>query len=210
MSRSYNLNVEQAKQADNVGNRITESGKYIGVFTRAESIQSKQMTEGVEFSFAANSGQGADFLTLWTHNKDGKEIFGLKQLNAVMTCMKVKVLTPTQGVVEKWEGGAKAKVTATIYPELMGKKIGLLLQREEYIKGDGSTGSKFNIYACFEADTELVATEILEKVTAPTKLPKILATLKDRPMQARLATGGAVKPNGGDPHFDDMDSDIPF
>jgi len=204
--RSYNLQPEQAKQADNVGTRITESGKFVGVFTRAEAIKSKKETDGVEFAFAATNGQSADFLTLWTHNKDGEEIFGLKQLNALMTCMRVKAIAPIQGSVEKWENGAKAKVSTTIYPELMGKKIGLLLQREEYIKSNGETGSKFNIYACFEADTELVASEILDKTTTPTKLPKILATLKDRPAQNR---GGASQPTGA-AGLVAMDDDIPF
>jgi hypothetical protein len=206
--RSYNLNPEQAKQADNVGLRIADSGKYIGVFTRAEAITSKNDTEGIEFAFKATSNQEADFLTLWTHNKEGKEIYGLKQLNALMTCMKVRTLAPAQGQVEKWIDGAKAKVSATIYPELMGKKIGLLLQREEYQKNDGTIGSKFSIYACFDADTELVASEILDKVVSPVKLPKILATLKDRPMQARPAGGApAASSTAG---LAEMADDIPF
>lgn len=210
MSRSYNLNPEQAKQADNVGNRITETGKYIGTFTKAESIKSKSQTEGIEFAFQSVNGQSADFLTIWTYNNEGKEIFGLKQLNAIMTCLKVKTITPTDGLVEKWEGGAKAKVPATIYPELMGKKIGVLLQREEYFKADGSTGNKFNIYACFDAESEMVASEILERATVAAKLPKILATLKDRPAQVRnnAPTGAAPSKTGGT--FDELDDDIPF
>lgn len=210
MSRSYNLNPEQAKQADNVGNRITETGKYIGVFTKAESIKSKSQTEGIEFSFQSSGGQSADFLTIWTYNKEGQEIFGLKQLNAIMTCLKVKTITPTDGQVEKWEGGSKAKVPATIYPELMGKKIGVLLQREEYFKADGSTGKKFNIYACFEPESEMVASEILERATVAAKLPKILATLKDRPAQARSAAPAGAAPAKTGGAFDELDDDIPF
>jgi hypothetical protein len=212
MNRTYNLQPEQAKAADNIGTRITETGKYIGVFTRAEAIRSKQDTEGVEFAFKSNSGQDADFLTLWTHDSTGKEVYGLKMLNAVMTCMRVKTITPVAGHVEKWDGTARNRVPATIYPELMGKKIGLLLQREEYEKSGGGIGSKFNIYGCFEADSELMASEIFDKATKPEKLAKVVATLADRP--ARKKPGGSSPANqsaaSGGSGFADMDDDIPF
>lgn len=208
--RTYNLNTEQARQADNVSNRITETGKYIGVFTRAEAIKSKQDTEGVEFAFKSSDGQEADFLSLWTHDKTGKEIYGLKMLNAIMTCMKTKTITPTQGHVEKWDGTARNRVSATIYPELMGKKIGLLLQREEYEKASGGIGSKFNIYGCFEADTELMASEILDKATKPEKLAKVVTTLADRPARKRQDTQPAGSAASGGSGFADMADDIPF
>lgn len=209
MSRSYNLNAEQAKQADNVGMRITETGKYIGVFTRAEAIKSKQDTEGIEFSFKSASGQEADFLTLWTHDASGKEVYGLRMLNAIMTCMRVKSIAPAQGQVEKWDGSARAKVSATVYPELMGKQIGLLLQREAYEKADGSIGHKFNIFACFEAGSELMASEILGQIAKPEKLAKVAATLGDRPMKKKPG-GHATTPNGDPGGFSTMPDDIPF
>lgn len=211
--RSYNLNTEQAKQADNGANRITETGKYSGRFTRAEAVTSKQQTEGIEFAFEADNGQSADFLTLWTYNADGKELFGLKVLNALMTCMKVKTIAPQSGTVEKWdrESGGKTKVQGTIYPDLMNKPIGLLLQREEYAKADSTVGSKFNIYGCFESSTGLVASEILEKIVQPTKLARIVASLHDKPMQApKSRAAPASQPSGQPGGFDTMDDDIPF
>lgn len=208
-ARSYNLNAEAAKQADSMGNRITETGKYIGTFTRAEAINSKKGTEGIEFTFATNSGQSADFLTLWTFNTDGKELFGLKTLNALMTCMRVKTMAPTQGQVEKWDNGQKVKVMATLFPDLMGKQVGVLLQREPYEKQDGTTGYKFNIFAAFDAQSEMMASEILDKAGSPEKLGKLVATLQDRPMQ-KQAAGAAPAASGGAGRFDDMADDIPF
>lgn len=210
MERSYNLNPDQARQADTGSNRITETGKYSGRFTRAEAVKSKQQTEGIEFAFEADNGQSADFLTLWTYNADGKELFGLKVLNALMTCMRVKTINPQQGMVEKWDrdSGSKTKMAATIYPELMGKPIGLLLQREEYTKQDNSIGSKFNIYGCFEAATELVASEILEKATKAEKLPRIVASLHDKPMQKQRVASAYASQLGDT--FADMKDDIPF
>ncbi len=207
-ARSYSLNPESAKQA-NTSNRITETGKYIGKFTRAESVTSKQGTEGIEFTFESDDGQTADFLTLWTVNKDGKEIFGLKMVNAIMTCLRAKSISGTEAMIEKFENGAKHKVSATVYPDLMGKHIGLLLQREEYEKQNGDTGNKFNIYACFDAATNMTASEILDRATTSDQLGKIAATLRDKPMQKRAGPKqSSAPPSGGD--FDDFKDDIPF
>lgn len=211
MSRSYNLNAEQAKGAESRANRITESGQYTGRFTRAESVTSKKNTEGVEFAFEAENGQSADFLNLWTYNVDGKELFGLKMLNAIMTCMRVKTLTPQQAQVEKWsqEADGKVKVVATVYPDLMNKSIGLLLQKEAYAKQDGSVGYKFNVYGCFEPGTGMVASEILEKASKGEKLGRIAATLKDKPLDGS-APRAAAAPVATAGAFSDMDDDIPF
>lgn len=207
-ARTYNLNTEAAKSADQMGNRITETGKYIGKFVSAEAITSTKQTEGIEFSFVANDGRSADFLTLWTYNNEGKELYGLKTLNALMTCMRVKGITPQPGTVEKWESGGKVKKQATVFPDLMGKPIGVLLQREPYEKKDGSTGYKFNIYAAFDAASEMMASEILDKSTKADKLGKLVAGLTDRKMSAPMAPAGPQGAHAG--HFDDLDQDIPF
>lgn len=211
MERSYNLNPEHAKQADNQANRITETGKYVGTFTRAESIKSTKGTDGIEFAFKANDGRSADFLQLWTYNTDGKELYGLKMVNALMTCLKARSLTPTNAMVEKWDrdAGATGKLQATVYPELMSKPIGLLLQREEYEKQNGDIGHKFNIYGCFDSQTEMVASEILEKAAKAEKLPRIVQTLRDKPLDSKRlpASTGAPAPSGA---FADMADDIPF
>lgn len=208
-ARSYNLNPEQARQA-NTNNRITETGRYVGRFTKAESVTSKQGTEGIEFSFESNEGQTVDYLTLWTINKDGKEIFGLKMVNAIMTCLRVKTMSEQQAMIEKFENGSKQKVSATVFPELMNKPIGVLLQREEYEKKDGSVGSKMNIYACFDAASNKTAAEILDNAPAE-QLDKIAGALRDKPIQARAQTQSspAVQREAGS-DFADFESDLPF
>lgn len=212
MSRSYDLNPESAKQA-NMNNRITETGKYVGKFTRAESIFSKQNTEGIEFTFESNDGQSADFLTLWTINSDGKEIFGMKVLNSLMTCLRIKSISPKEMLIEKFDNGAKKKINAMVYPELMNTPIGLLLQREEYEKSDKSISYKFNIYACFDPKTEMMAGEILDRATKAEQLAKVLSTLRDKPMQKRTdKTSGYSAPhtNNGGGAVGGFDDDIPF
>jgi len=202
--RSYDLNPESAKQAEQ--GRITETGKYAGTFTRAEAVTSKKSTEGIEFTFRSSNGSDADFLTLWTHNADGKELFGLKVLNALMTCMRVKQIKPAQAQIEKWTDGSKQKVDATVFPDLMNKSIGVLLQKEHYTKNDGSMGSKLNLTGCYEASTEMTASEILNKATKAERLGGMVASLRDKALPLPTASRAPATGNG----FDDMDDDIPF
>lgn len=209
-ARSYNLNPEHAKSADSGGNRITETGKYIGKFIRAEAVTSKQKTEGLEFTFVSNAGQEADFLSCWTYNVEGKELFGLKVLNALMTCMKVRSIAPSEATIEKFDNGEKKQVKTTIFRDLMDKPIGLLLQREAYEKNNGAEGYKFNIVGCFEASTELTASEILDKKTTPERLGRMVASLKDKPASKRSGSSHPNAPGndgGADNGFSD---DIPW
>lgn len=206
MSRSYDLNTDSARQA-NTSNRITETGKYIGKFTRAEAVKSRQNTEGIEFTFESNEGQSADFLTLWTINGEGKEIFGMKILNALMTCLRVKSIKPTSTLIEKFDNSVKKKVNATIYADLMNKQIGLLLQREEYEKQNGAIGNKVNIYACFDAQTEMMAGEILDRAPKAEQLTKLMLSLRDRPLQLYKRP---THTQATQQFIDDMNDDIPF
>lgn len=205
--RAYDLNPEQAKQAS-ASARITETGKYIGRFTRAEEVKSKQGTEGIEFAFESNDGQSADFLSLWTVNRDGKEIYGMKMVNAIMACLRTRSIKPVDGSVEKFQNGAKTKVQATIYPDLMNKPIGVLLQRETYEKNDGSFASKFNIYACFDATSGMTAGEILDRATKAEQLDKIMKTFRDKPLQS--ARGTQKKDTQSAPADEEFNDDIPW
>lgn len=206
MTRSYALNTDSARGAGQSGSFISETGKYKGVFTRAEAVTSKKMTEGVEFTFRADDKREAEYLTIWTYNAEGKELYGLKMLNAIMTCIGAREIKPVDGVVDKWDGDKKSPTKATIFPALMGKPIGLLLQRAEYEKSDGSVGNKMEIFAPFKADTEQVASEVLDRITTPVLLPKMVSSLHDKPLQAKGRTHAQQPaPDAGAPNpFDDI------
>ena len=96
----YQLDTKAAKQADQLFARIEEKGKYMGVITRAESIQSKKGTKGVGISFKTDTGSTADYLDFWTINNEGKQLAGYNLLMAIMTCLRVKGLTATTGEIE--------------------------------------------------------------------------------------------------------------
>lgn len=210
--RTYNLDTQSAKAADNLVSRIDQTGRYVGTLTRAEAVTSRQDTEGVEFSFKTDDGSTADFLTLWTYNAKGDALPSLKALNAMMTVARVRALTPTKGIVEKWDAsaGQRMKMDATIFPELTNKRMGLLLQREEYEKNNGEIGTKMNIVGCFDPESELTASEILAQKTTPETLAKMVAALKDKPLKNRRSHASASDQYGGGVH-DDLDPDsIPF
>ncbi len=180
MSRNYSLNPQSASEAG-AAQYISETGKYIGKFTRAEIVTSRQGTDGIELDFVSHDGLKANYLQLWTFNASGKELPSLKVLNAIMAVFRLKTIEPTKVSVMDRDGSKRA---AEVFQVLMDKPIGLLLQREEYTKADGSSGYKFNIVAPFDAQSELTAGEILKRVTQPEQLAKMVAVLRDKAPRA--------------------------
>lgn len=212
----YQLNPNNAKQVG-VGQRIQEKGAYKGTFIRAEAVVSEKGTQGIEFAFKSDMGQTADYLTIWTVNSEGKELYGRKVIDALMTCLALRGINAQQAMVKKYnhETRQEENVKAIVFPELMNKPIGLLLVREEYEKTNGGTDWKMTIVGCFETQQHLTPKEILER-SGPGQLDKMVALLQDRPLKKRGGSGMQDHPahrgnSGGGSGFDDMDDDsIPF
>ena len=205
----YTLDANEARKADQTGNRITDIGKYIGTFTQAEDITAGTGTKGVGLRFEAN-GQNAN-LSLYTTKTNGEKIMGFQVLMAIMTCMKLRSLEPKPGTVKHWDNESRTEVSkpAQIFPELCGKQIGVLLETEDYPKNDGGTGTRMVIAGIFQAGTELTASEILDRKTQPEQLAKMVVRLRHRPARAAKPATSKTAPAGGS-GFDDMDDDIPF
>lgn len=205
----YKLNPTKAKEADTPKNqRIDATGAYKGEFTLAKKIIANSGTEGIEFTFQADTGATASWLRLYLVKADGTETFGHGLLMAAMTCMKVKQIDCEVVTVEEWDKNSNARVPVEVenYADLCNKPIGVLLQKElkDFDK------FQMNIIGFFEASTGLTATDILEKRPAGA-LDKKIASLKDN--DKRTGDGGfsspaapAAKPDA----FADFESDIPF
>lgn len=207
----YSLDTNAAKQADNINARIEEKGKYLGILTRAEPITSKKGSQGVDMSFKAEHGATADYLTIWTHNTDGKQLQGFNTLMAIMTCLRVKSLKAEPTEIEKYDQDQqkRVKVLTPAFRELMNKPFGLLMHMEEYEKTAGGTAWKPSISGAFDKD-EFTASEILNKAQKPETLGKMVAALRDRPLKKSAASPQAYtseNPGAGMPDFSD---DIPF
>lgn len=206
----YQLDTNAAKKADVIFSKIDAKGKYMGELTRAEKVTSTKGTIGVDLSFKAAGGETADYLTLWTHNKDGKQLMGFNTLMAIMTCLRVRELKAQDGEIEKYDNDLKArvKVVVPLFKELMHKPLGLLIHMEEYAKTAGGTAWKPVIAAAFDKD-EFTASEILSKAVQPVALPKMVQALRDRPLNNSTVSSPAAQSGAGN-GFDDMPDDLPF
>jgi hypothetical protein len=218
---SLKLNKEAACAADNVASGIRESGKYIGIITRAEQLSSDKGTQGLGLSFKADNGQTANYLDLWHTKGNGEALSSLKTVNAILCCAKVAEAREGMIQCEKWnkDQGVSEKVSVTGYPDLMGKRIGLLLQQTLETDQNGKDREKVQIFAVFNADTELTASEIYAKKTKPERLPNMLDALLARPVRdnrkappaARRSGAAASSSDDTRTGFSDADlDDVPF
>lgn len=216
---NYNLDANAARAADNISSRLSESGKYIGTFTRAEETKSDKGTHGISFSFIADSGEQTDFLDLWTINTAAKQLTGFKALQAIMTCAKARALTATPMTVDKYDKDAKKSIPTNItgYPELTNKRIGLLLQKEisDNLKDPAKPYQNLRIVGCFDPETELTAGEILDRKTQPQQLAKHVEWLSNNPVRDSRRNPSAAAGNSHSASMsaqapDDFEDDIPF
>lgn len=183
--QSFNLNTELAKQAD-AGGRIESTGKYVGVIKSMEFVTSSKNTQGFEINFESDAKEYTTF-TIWTAKADGTQLSGVKEINALMACAAIRTLTPTEKALEKYDYdlGKKVSRLCMVAPEMENKRIGLLLQRENYLNKNNEPRHAMKFFASFNAESELMAKEVLERKTVPELLPKALERL--------LASGDATR-----------------
>lgn len=210
------LDTTQAAAADNITAQISEPGKYIGTITRAEKLVSQAKgTQGLGLSFKADNGQTAEYLDLYHTKGTGEALSGLRTVNAVMCCAKVKQAEEGTVQVEKWDSvaGARRKMGVTGYPALMNKRIGLLLRKTLETDNKGKDREKLEIFGVFDPETEMTASEILGRASEPQKLSAMLDVLIARGViDKRTSRAPARQQSAGMDRFDDMpiDDDIPF
>jgi len=193
MSRSYSINADQAIAGSTSGyQRITQSGAYVGVFTKAKYTKAGTGAEGIEFTFKADDGAEANYLTLYTHNAAGGETYGYAQLNALMACLKQRQIAPQAMQVKEYDHGTNQEVTVSIeaYPQLMNVPVGVVLQREEYQKRDGSVGESMNLQAFFDPATRQTGGEIIKQQPA-SAIDGAISNLRDKTLAGSKAANNA-------------------
>lgn len=210
----YVLDTNAARAGDVVGGFINETGKYVGKFTRAERLQSREKgTEGIGFTFKADDGRETRF-DVWTMKQDGTALSGLNLINAMMTCLQLRELRPQVRKVKKYDFDQQRDIDATVpcFVELMDIEIGLLLRSEEYQKQNSNeTGWRMGLFAVFQARTELMATEILGRKTSPEMLAQVVSALKDKPLRKKTPPqSSSLAAAGGYHDAFPADEDIPF
>jgi hypothetical protein len=112
----------------------------------------------------------------------------------VMTCTKVRSLKQAPMRIEKYNYEAKEKeiVSGFGYPDLVGKKVGLLLQKvlDSY---KGKDTEKMELFGVFEAGTGFTATEILDKAMKPVATDLRLEQLMKYPVKDKRQKFEQVK-----------------
>lgn len=210
------LNANDAKKADNFASVIRESGKYVGVITRAEKLNSKRGVEGVGFSFRTDDNASANYLDVYTIKPDGEKLRGYNIVQAVLCCARVKVANDGRINFERWDNNERRMVSTSApgYPDLMGKRIGFVLQRELGTnQNTGEDTDRLNIMAVFEADTGLMASEILESKTKSERLDSVLKIIAANPVRDTRKAHGTVRAASQSSSASagvDFDDDIPF
>lgn len=210
---SLQFDEKEARKADNNNPSIRTAGKFVGTITRAEKLLSKQNTEGVGISFKTDDGQTANYLDLYTVNSKGEKLPSLATVQAILCCTRTREAVEGEIKFEKWDNEAKVTYQASAkgYPALIGKRIGFLFQQE--LSDNPKDPSKHNdrvvIYGVFEPESELTASEILDKATKPEKLGKMISALMNKPINDRRTNGhGATSQPQS--HYDDFDDSPPF
>lgn len=200
MTYSFTYNPESAKKADE-GGLIDKTGKYVAWIIDAEYITSKQGTKGITFDVMTANKETTSF-TLYYEKADGTPLFGADKINAILACLGLKGLSSQQKNLKRYDyqQGGKIDKQCWVAPELHKQKIGLLLQRENYQKNDGSWGYAMTLYACFQADTELMAGEIVKGLTKAEALPKVLERLINMGDKQRQAQQQSQSFSGGYNH----------
>lgn len=182
MSTNYEYDPEAAGKADDVANRIDTSAAFIGSFKVAHAIKSANTgTEGIHFEFVSPGGGAAGF-DVYTRKADGTPTFGMNQIQAMMTILELRGLRAVAGKFEAYDADAGKRIEqeGEVFPDLAGKPIGLVLQRENYTKNNGQEGYRMNLFGIFHATSRLTASEIKERKVQPEKLEKMLRGLKNK------------------------------
>lgn len=213
---SYQLDSTAAKQADQTGKFLKDTGKYKGKFIKAEELIAETGTKGIAFTFETEEKQQVSF-SMYTVKADGTKLYDFQKLMAIMTCMRIKnVSDPVKGKATKYNFDLKREeeYLADLLLDLMNKPIGLVLQSCEYEKQkdrvpNGEYAWKLEPSFAFEASTELMASEILGGKTSPEMLGTIMARLADRPLKNKGSTPRASQASSGGPS-NNFDDDIPF
>lgn len=211
---SYTRDDQLAVQPEtNFGGRIETSGAYIGRLTLAKERTAKTGTRGIEFNFEADDGRVARYLTLWVARANGDKIeYPYSLLSALMACLDVKKIDSTPEMVDEWNAatGQWSPTEAQVFPELMNKPIGLLLQREER-EWEGKTYVSMKIVQFFDPKDRSTPAEILSGQRTGQSLDKMVTNLRETVVRADAPPAGAAPAGSAGGNFSEIDDDdVPF
>lgn len=160
---------QEAALAAGQGGFITESGAYVVTILEAKYMTSKSGAESIEFSVETEDGKKANYINIYCQKKDKTpNMYGINMINAVMGCIGVQQLTTKM-----------IDVHTHLAPELIGQRIGLVLQKTLKTKSDGKKTYSLGIMLPFVAQTRQTLEEKIKNLPAQA-IDKQVATLQDK------------------------------
>lgn len=190
---SYILEFDQ-QSAERAGGSSFDGGAHIGLIVEAKFKTANSGASGIELTIESESGNKFNYLTMYYKKKDGTQIkSGANCINALM------YFTGIKGITAKQEGNVY------ICPELIGKRVGVFLQKRLYSKHDMSDGFDFSIRAPFSPDTMQTVRESIKGSEANT-ISSWIDSYKD--IDERGKSTANQPPLNGYPS--DFDGDIGF
>ena len=179
---AFNWNTESAELAKKAGatNGINETGAYEGLITSAVYTFGKDgsQSQALELSFDSN-GAKANYIRINYLGKEGQQTFGMGLVSALLWAAQIKQAQPQQ--VQTQEGFEWQ------CPALVGKKVGLFLQKVMRTKDDGSDTYRFELRHVFQAGTRKTYAEYSENAPAEA-IAALEASMKDK--DERTNNGG--------------------
>ena len=211
---TYSRDDQLAVQPEsNFGGRIETSGAYLGRITLAKERSARTGTQGIEFTFEAEDGRMARYLTLWVARANGEKIeYPYSLLSALMVCLDLKTIESAPAMVDEWTPatGMWVPAEAQIFPALMNKPIGVLLQREER-EWEGRTYVGMKIVQFFDPRDRGTPAEILSGDRSGQSLAKMLANLRETVVRHGAPPAGTVPAGDNSGGFSGIEEDdIPF
>lgn len=170
-ARPFILFNEDSAKKSGGSDFLQEGGAYICTIESAIYTKAGTGSHGIEFSIKTSEGLKANYITAY-YAKDNNEPInsGQSLLNALMGFIGAAGLSFSNTTLD----GAQV----SIVPELMGKTIGLFLQKKLYTKNDGSEGYKFDIRCPFDAKTRQTFKERIASKTAES-IDRMASSYKD-------------------------------
>lgn len=186
---------------------LEQSGAYVCTLTHARAVRSSKGGWGVELGVVAQDGaKPRRPLVIWTLSPSGERYFGARLFEALLFCAGFPdghALRTGPVSFRQWDYDLREEVEAVDqgYPELAGRQVGLLLQRERYLTPSGKEGVRLNVVGAFDPRTRQTAQE--KRDGAPAKaLEERLARLVDRASSAPQTMSSSAVAG--------LEEDIPF
>lgn len=157
--------------AEKAGVMKVDSGAYVGQMQAITCVAKRTKSKGLELSLHGESD--FNFINIYYERENGQTIKGgMGFINAMMGLLRLNGITTA---IHNYDGGQTEYI-----PEFDTKKMGMVLQRRNYLKNDQmrTIGFKFDLVMVFDPATRKTCDEALNNKPA-VAVDRILATLED-------------------------------